>query len=579
VKNQNHAENSRNIDEESSLGLDFIRKIVFKDVKNNKDGGRVHTRFPPEPNGYLHIGHAKAINLNYNIAQENNGLFNLRYDDTDPEKEEMEYVDAIQEDIRWLGVDWEDRLYFASDYFEQLYDFAIALIKASKAYVCDLSADEIKEQRGSLIEPGVNSPFRDRSIEENLNLFEEMRDGKHEDGSRVLRAKIDMTHPNLLMRDPVMYRIKRVSHYRRGDDWIIYPSYDWTHGQSDCIEGITHSLCSLEFETHRPLYNWFRDELLELGELKYKSRQIEFSRLNLTYTVMSKRRLLLLVEGKHVNGWDDPRMPTISGLRRRGYPSKAVRTFLNRVGISKRENYIDVGLLEACIREELDQTTPRVMAVLNPVKVIITNYPENQTEELTASNHPKNESLGTRKIPFSRELYIEGDDFMEDPPKKFYRLAPGREIRLRYAYYITCSEVVKDGTGAIIALKCTYDPATKGGYSPDGRKVKATLHWVSAQHAIPAEARLYDRLFLKENPQEGPGDFLDFINPDSLKVVNCYAEPSLKEAKPDSRYQFERLGYFNIDSKDSKPSRLVFNRTITLRDTWAKLKKKRQKKR
>lgn len=578
LKKPNHANSKENVDDESSLGLDFIRKIVFEDLKNNKNEGRVHTRFPPEPNGYLHIGHATAINLNYNIAQENNGLFNLRFDDTDPEKEEMEYVESIQQDMRWLGIDWEDRLFFASDYFEQLYDFAIAMIKAGKAYICDLSAGEISEQRGSLTEPGVNSPYRERSVEENLKLFEGMRVGEYEDGSRVLRAKIDMTHPNLLMRDPIMYRIKRVSHYRRGTDWIIFPSYDWTHGQSDCIEGITHSLCSLEFETHRSLYNWFRDELLELGELKYKSRQIEFSRFNLTYSVMSKRRLLQLVEEKHVDGWDDPRMPTISGMRRRGYPAKAVRTFLNRVGISKREKYIDVGLLEACIREELDQTTPRVMAVLNPIKVVITNYPEDKTEELVASNHPKDESKGTRNITFSRELYIEREDFMEDPPKKFFRLSLGREVRLRYAYYITCTDVVKDETGTIIEIHCTYDPETKGGYSPDGRKVKATLHWLSASHAIPAEVRLYDRLFLKENPQEGPEDFKDTINPDSLKIVNCFVESNLKDAEPNSRYQFERLGYFNVDPENSKPNNLVFNRTITLRDTWAKVKKKKAKK-
>jgi len=554
--------------DDSKSGFDFIRKIVIEDIENNKNEGRIHTRFPPEPNGYMHIGHAKAINLNFSIAEEYNGLFNLRFDDTDPQKEKMEYVDATIKDIKWLGVDWEDRLYFASDYFEQLYEMAIALIKAGKVFVCDLSATEITEQRGTLTEPGKNSPYRNRSIEENLELFEGMRDGKYEDGSRVLRAKIDMSDPNVLMRDPVLYRIRRVSHYRRGDDWIIYPSYDFTHGQSDAIEKITHSLCSLEFENHRPLYNWFIDELYDLKAIDHKPRQIEFSRLNLTYTVMSKRRLLKLVDGGLVNGWDDPRMPTLSGMRRRGFPSSAVRTFLKRVGISKRENYIDMGLLESCIRDELNNTAPRALAVMNPLKLVITNYPDDQIEEIVASNHPKNESMGERKIPFSKTLYIEKDDFMEEPPKKFYRLSPGgREVRLRYAYYIKCTEVIKDKKGKILEVRVTYDPETKGGYSPDGRKVKSTIHWLSENEVIRAKARLYERLFLVDNPQAGPKEFTEYINSNSLKEVDCFVEPSLKNAEIGSIFQFERLGYFNVD-QDSKPDGLVFNRTVSLRDSY-----------
>ena len=562
-------------------GFDFIRKIVIEDLENNKNEGRIQTRFPPEPNGFLHVGHAKAINLSFSIAEEYGGKFNLRFDDTDPQKEKMEYVDAAIEDIQWLGVDWEDRLFFASDYFEQLFEMAIALIKAGKAFVCDLSAEEISEQRGTLTEPGKNSPFRNRSIEENLKLFEGMRDGKFEDGSRVLRAKIDMSDPNVLMRDPVLYRIRRISHYRRGDDWIIYPSYDFTHGQSDALEGITHSLCSLEFENHRPLYNWFIDELYDLKAIDHKPRQIEFSRLNLTYTVMSKRRLLKLVDGGYVNGWDDPRMPTISGMRRRGFPSAAVRTFLARVGISKRENYIDMGLLESGIREELNNTAPRALAVINPIKLVITNYPDDQVEEIIAPNHPKDESMGTRKISFSKTLYIEKEDFMEDPPKRFYRLSPGgREVRLRYAYYIKCTDVVKDDKGDIIEVRCTYDPETKGGYSPDGRKVKSTIHWLSTKDVIEAKARLYDRLFLVENPQAGPEEFTEQVNPHSLKEVNCYVETSLKKAESGSTFQFERLGYFCID-QDSKPEELVFNRTVTLRDSYkvkSKHKQPRKKK-
>ena len=562
---------------ESEASSDFIRKIVTEDVKNNKYNRQIMTRFPPEPNGYLHIGHAKSIHLNFGIANEYNGLCNLRYDDTDPEKESMEYVESIQEDVHWLGYDWEDRLYFASDYFEKLYQCAVELIKAGKAFVCDLSPEEIKAQRGTLTEPGKESPYRNRSVEENLELFEGMKNGKYEDGSRVLRAKIDMASPNLLMRDPVMYRIKRVSHYRTGDKWIIFPSYDYTHGQSDAIEGITHSLCSLEFETHRPLYNWFRDQLLSLGALKYRPRQIEFSRLNLTNTVMSKRRLLELVEGGLVSGWDDPRMPTLSGLRRRGFPPTAIKSFLDKVGISKRENYIDLSLLESCVREELDKECKRVMAVLRPLKVVILNYPENQIEELDAPNHPKDPNMGSRKIPFSRILYIEQDDFLEDPPKKFYRLAPGREVRLRYAYYIKCVDVVKDDKSEEIKeVHVTYDPETKGGFAPDGRKVKATLHWVSASHAIKTKAQLYDRLFLKENPLED-SDFTKNINPNSLEITTCFVEQSLAEVKPGMKFQFERLGYFCVDSS-STAERLIFNRTITMRDTWSRLKDSHQNK-
>ncbi|WP_455142778.1 glutamine--tRNA ligase/YqeY domain fusion protein, partial [Candidatus Hodarchaeum mangrovi] len=484
------------INDEETESVDFIRKIVIEDLERNKNEGRVHTRFPPEPNGWLHIGHAKAIHLNHSIAKEFNGLFNLRYDDTDPEKESSEYVNAIQTDVKWLGADWEDRLYFASNYFENLYEFAVELIRAGKAYVCDLSAEEIKKQRGTLTEPGIESPYRNRSIEENLNLFKRMKDGEFEDGTRVLRAKISMNSPNVLMRDPVMYRIKRVPHYRRGTDWIIYPTYDWTHGQSDAIECITHSLCSLEFENHRPLYDWYIDQLVELGLIKCRPHQIEFSRLNMTYTVMSKRKLLQLVDNNHVNGWDDPRMPTIAGLRRRGFPASAIRKFLDRVGITKRLNFVDVGLLEAVVREELDKETPRVMAVLDPLKVIIDNYPVDQEEFFDAPNHPKDEAMGTRKLPFSREILIERSDFMEHPSKKFYRLSPNNEVRLRYAYYITCNSIVKDkNTGKIKALHCTYDPKTRGGDSPDGRKVRSTLHWVSDPHAISVEIRLYDRLF------------------------------------------------------------------------------------
>ncbi|MBU1936311.1 glutamine--tRNA ligase/YqeY domain fusion protein, partial [bacterium] len=542
--------------EKASPSLHFIRAIVAEDLKTGKYGGRVHTRFPPEPNGYLHIGHAKSICLNFGIAAENEGgLCNLRFDDTNPIKEELEYVESIMEDIRWLGFDWEDRLYYASDYFEQLYEYAVKLIKKGKAYVCDLSADEIREYRGTLTEPGKESPYRNRSIEENSNLFERMRAGEFKNGSCVLRAKIDMAAANLNMRDPVIYRVLHASHHRTGDKWCIYPTYDFTHGQSDSIERITHSICTLEFEDHRPLYDWFLDEL----DI-YHPRQIEFARLNLTYTVMSKRRLLQMVKEKYVSGWDDPRMPTISGLRRRGYTPESIRDSSNRIGVSKKDSMIEIAQLEHCLREDLNKRAPRVMAVLRPLRVVIDNYPEGQDEELDAVNNPEDASMGMRKVPFSRVIYIEQDDFREDPPKKFFRLAPGREVRLRYAYFITCVGVVKDEqTGDIIELHCTYDPQTKGGDSPDGRKVKATLHWVSAAHAIDAEIRLYDHLFLKPNPmeEEEGSDFKSNLNPKSLEVLtSCKLEPSLTEAAPGNRYQFERQGYFCVDSKDSKPGAL-----------------------
>jgi len=558
----------------STPSLDFIRSIITEDVENNKNEGRVHTRFPPEPNGYLHIGHAKSICLNFSLAQQYNGLCNLRFDDTNPIKEEAEYVNSIIEDIRWLGFDWDDRLFYASDYFDQLYDYAVKLIKKGKAYVDDLSADEIREFRGTLTEPGRESPYRNRSIEENLDLFERMRAGKFPDGSRVLRAKIDMAAGNLNMRDPVIYRILRAAHHRTGDKWCIYPMYDWAHGQSDSIEGITHSICSLEFEDHRPLYDWFLDQL----EIHHP-QQIEFARLNLSYTVLSKRKLLELVKNGHVNGWDDPRMPTISGLRRRGYTPESIRNFCDRIGVAKRDSIVDIALLEHCLREDLNKRSPRVMAVLRPLKVIIDNYPEDQTEELEAINNPEDLSAGTRKVPFSRVLYIEREDFREDPPKKFYRLAPGREVRLRYAYFIKCVDVVKDEGGEVIELHCKYDPATRGGDSPDSRKVKATLHWVSAADALDAEVRLYDHLFTKEDPnvvEEGT-DFTANLNPNSLEILtSCKIEPSLADAQPGHRCQFERQGYFCVDP-DSAERALVFNRTVTLRDTWAKIEKKQKK--
>ncbi len=550
----------------------FIRNIIAEDFKTNKFGGRVHTRFPPEPNGYLHIGHAKSICLNFGLAAENSGLCNLRFDDTNPVKEEREYVESIIKDVRWLGFDWGDRMYYASDYFDQLYDYAVQLIKMGKAYVCDLSPEQIREYRGTLTEPGRESPYRNRSVDENLDLFERMRAGEFEDGARVLRAKIDMASPNLNMRDPVVYRILHAKHHRTGDKWCIYPMYDFTHCLSDSIEGITQSICTLEFEDHRPLYDWF---LNELGV--YHPQQIEFARLNLTFTIMSKRRLSELVEKKYVSGWDDPRMPTISGLRRRGYSPESIRTFCERIGVAKRDSMVDMAMLEHCVREDLNRRANRVMGVLYPLRVVIENYPENQMEELEATNNPEDPSMGTRKVPFSRVLYIERDDFMEDPPKKFFRLGPGREVRLRYAYFIKCTDVVKDEkTGEVIELRCTYDPATKGGYAPDGRKVKGTLHWVSAAEAVQAEVRIYDKLLLKANPAtEYEGlDFKDCLNPDSLVTLSsCLLEPSLAEAAPGMYFQFERQGYFCVDPKDSSPEKLVFNRTVPLRDTWAKIQK------
>jgi glutaminyl-tRNA synthetase len=559
-------------DEASGAPTHFIQEIIEADNASGKHGGRVATRFPPEPNGYLHIGHAKSICLNFGLAQEYGGTCNLRFDDTNPSKEEVEYADAIMADVRWLGYDWEDRLYYASDYFDKLYELALQLIKKGKAYVCDLSAEEGREYRGSFGKSGRNSPYRDRSVEENLDLFERMRAGELEEGSRVLRAKIDMAAPNMNLRDPTLYRILKRSHHRTGDKWCIYPTYDFTHGQSDAVEGITHSLCTLEFENHRPLYDWFLDNL----DLPYRPRQIEFARLNLSYTVMSKRRLLELVDEGYVSGWDDPRMATLVGIRRRGYPPSAIRKFCDRVGVAKREGVVDVTLLEHAVREELNETSPRVMGVLRPLKVVIENYPEDQVEEFDCPYHPVKPEMGSRKVPFSRVLYIEREDFMEDPPKKFYRLAPGREVRLRYAYLVTCTDVIKDDAGNITELRCTYDPATQGGNAPDGRKVKVTMHWVSVAHAIRAEVRLYDRLFKAENPLEG-GDWKATFNPDSLEVLeDCAVEPSLAGAAPDHRVQFERQGYFCVDTVDSTDERPVFNRTVSLRDAWARIQKARQ---
>ncbi len=555
----------------------FIKYIIDEDIKAGKNDGCVHTRFPPEPNGYLHIGHAKSICLNFGLAEEYGGLCNLRFDDTDPSKEKVEYVESIKQDVRWLGFDWEDREYYASDYFEQLFEYAVQLIKKDKAYVDTLSADQVQEYRGTLTRPGKNSPYRERSVEENLDLFERMRAGEFEEGDQVLRAKIDMASPNMLMRDPTLYRIKKVSHYRTGGMWVIYPMYDFTHCLSDSIEGITHSICTLEFEINRELYDWVLNEL----EV-YHPQQIEFARLNLSHTVLSKRKLIRLVEEGHVDGWDDPRMPTISGMRRRGYTPESIRNFCDRIGVAKADSMVDVALLEYCIREDLNKKALRVMGVLRPLKIIIDNYPEGQVEELEAINNPEDPGMGTRNVPFSREIYIEQDDFMENPPKKFFRLAPNREVRLRYAYFITCVDVVKDPeTGNVIELHCTYDPHTRGGDAPDGRKVKGTLHWVSAAQAVAAEVRLYDHLFVKENPNESEEDkdFSDYINFNSLEILeNCLLEPSLSNAGPGSRYQFERLGYFCVDSKDSKKDRLVFNRTVTLRDTWAKILKAQQNK-
>ncbi len=559
---------------------DFIRQIIDADIETGRFEGSVHTRFPPEPNGYLHIGHAKAICLNFGIAADYNGLCNLRFDDTNPTKEEVEYVEAIKEDVRWLGFDWEDREFYASDYFEQLYGFAVQLVEKGKAYVCDLSADEVRDYRGTPTSPGRDSPYRGRPVEENLDLLARMKAGEFADGARTLRAKIDMAHPNLNMRDPVMYRILRATHHRTGDAWCIYPTYDWAHGQCDSIERITHSICTLEFENHRPLYDWFLDEL---GI--HHPRQIEFARLELTHALMSKRKVPPLIAEGVVSGWDDPRLPTLRGLRRRGYTPEGIRSFAERVGVAKTNSVIDSALLEHCIREDLNKRSPRVMAVLKPLKVVIDNYPEGRAEEMEAQNNPEDAAAGTRKVPFSRVLYIERDDFMEEPPKKFFRLSPGREVRLRYAYFVTCTGVVKDPkSGEVVQLQCTYDPATRGGDAPDGRKVKSTLHWVSAAHALDAEVRLYDHLLkdehvASETPEAGEGvaetDLRAHLNPNSLEVLRgCKVEPSLSGAAPLARYQFERQGYFCVDP-DSAPGRLVFNRTVTLRDEWARIQKGR----
>jgi glutaminyl-tRNA synthetase len=560
---------------ETNPSADFVRSIVAEDLKNNKNGGRVVTRFPPEPNGYLHIGHAKSVCLNFGIAVENQGVCHLRFDDTNPTKEALEYVESIQEDVRWLGWDWGKHLYFASDYFENLYDYAVKLIKAAKAYVCCLSPQGIREYRGTLTEPGKESPYRDRPVEENLDLFQRMRTGEFEEGSHVLRAKIDMASPNLNLRDPVIYRILKASHHRTGDQWCVYPTYDFTHGQSDSIEGITHSICTLEFEDHRPLYDWFL-ETLDI----FHPQQIEFARLNLTYTVLSKRKLVELVEGGYVTGWNDPRMPTVCGLRRRGYTPEAIRSFCERIGVAKRDSVVDIALLEHHIREDLNRRAPRVMAVLRPLRLVIDNYPEGQVEELESQNNPEDPGMGSRKVPFSRVVYIEQDDFREDPPRKYFRLSPGREIRLKDAYYVTCVDVVKDqGTGEVVELHCTYDPETRGGRSQDGRRVRGTSHWVSEAHSVEAEVRLYDHLLLKadSSDDEDGADYKASLNPNSLEMLTgCRVEPGLAGAAPGSSYQFLRQGYFCVDSVDSAPGALVFNRTVPLRDSWAKIEKGRK---
>ncbi len=552
--------------------LDFVRQMVADDQAAGKNEGRVHTRFPPEPNGYLHIGHAKSICLNFGIAERFGGQYNLRFDDTNPEKEDTEYVEAIQQDIRWLGFDWQDRLFFASDYFEQLYQWALELIGKGKAYVCDQTADEVREFRGGWNKEGRNSPYRDRTVEENLDLFQRMKQGEFADGEKTLRAKIDMNSANMNLRDPAMYRIRHVAHHRTGDAWCIYPTYDWAHGESDSIEGITHSICTLEFENHRPLYDWYLD-MLEV----HHPQQIEFAKLVLSYTVTSKRKLLELVQGDYVDGWDDPRMPTLSGLRRRGVTPESIRNFCAKIGVTKFNSLTDLSLLEQSIREHLNQSAPRVMGVLDPVKVVIENYPEGEIEMRDAINNPEDESAGTRQIPFGRELYIERSDFMEDAPRKFFRLTVGREVRLRYAYFLKCESVVKNDQGEIVELRCTYDPETAGGKAPDGRKVKGTIHWVSAQHAVDAEIRIYQHLFSQENPADVPEgvDWKELLNPDSLKVLSdCKLEPSLAEAQSGERFQFERNGYFCVDSKDSKAGKLVFNRTVALKDAWTKSQKK-----
>jgi glutaminyl-tRNA synthetase len=568
---KNQENNTSAMEKSEAPPPNFIRNIIEDDFKSNKFGRKVATRFPPEPNGYLHIGHAKSICLNFGLAVENNGTCNLRFDDTNPSKENVEYVDAIQQDVRWLGFDWGDRCFFASDYFEQLYAYACRLIEKGKAYVDSLSADEIRTYRGTLTKGGQESPHRTRSIQENLDLFQRMRNGEFKDGAHVLRAKIDMNHPNLLMRDPTLYRIRRTSHHRTGDDWCIYPMYDFTHCLSDSLEGITHSICTLEFENNRQLYDWILDELDV-----YHPQQIEFARLNLSYTVLSKRRLIQLVEEKHVSGWDDPRMLTISGLKRRGYTPEAIRNFCERIGVARRDSMVDMALLEFTLREDLNKRAPRVMGVLNPLRVVIDNYPEGQVEELEAENNPEDAGMGSRKLPFSRELFIEKEDFLEEPPKKFFRLAPGREVRLKHAYYITCNHMEKDAAGEIQTLHCSYDPKTRGGWSDDGRRVKGTLHWISAPHALKTEVRLYEHLFSKENPndlKEGES-FKDYLNPESLKVLKaCYVEPSLAEAKPGSQYQFLRQGYFCVDTVDFTEGHPVFNRIVTLRDTWARIQK------
>ncbi len=563
-----------NTNDTETTYLNFIHQIIEDDLKNNKNDSKVHTRFPPEPNGYLHIGHAKSICLNFETAKKYKGKCNLRFDDTNPTKEEDEYVQSIIKDVKWLGYDWEDRLFFASDYFDKLYEHAVELIKKGHAYVCDLNADEIRETRGTTKMAGKNSPYRERSIKENLDLFARMKNGDFPNGTRTLRAKIDMANPNLNFRDPVIYRILHSEHHRTGNKWCIYPMYDWAHGLEDSIEGITHSLCTLEFEDHRPLYDWYLNNLNNV----HKPQQIEFARLNLNFTVMSKRKLLELVESNLVNGWDDPRMPTISGMRRRGFPADAIREFVDKIGVAKRENMVDIALLEFCVREKLNKVAERRMAVLNPLKVVIENYPEGKTEMLEAINNPEDKGAGTRQIPFSRELYIEQADFMENPPKKFFRLSPGTEVRLRYAYFIKCNEVIKNDDGEIIELRCTYDPETKGGHAPDGRRVKATMHWVSCENAEKATVRQYDRLFKVENPlADSEKDYKEFINEHSLDILtNCYLEPDLKKFKPGEYIQFERLGYFIADP-DSSEDNLIFNRTMTLRDNWEKILKQQER--